>query len=154
MLFRSVLTVAINQVEIANQDEPTSILMHPTDVTKLLVTKLSATDKRYVDRLVQVGSNLTLDGVPIIKTTLVAEGDYLIGNFPLALLVNKGGISFDIGLDADDFTKNVRTILVEWRGLVIVKNNDRAAFVAGDLDRKSTRLNSSHSSVSRMPSSA
>jgi hypothetical protein len=46
--------------------------------------------------------------------------------------VNKGGISFDIGLDADDFSKNLRTILVEWRGLVIVKNNDRAAFVAGD----------------------
>jgi HK97 family phage major capsid protein len=127
-----VLTVAINQIDVANQDEPTTILMHPTDVTKLMVTKLSSTDKRYVDRLIQVGSNLTLDGVPIIKTTLVTEGDYLVGNFPLALLVNKGGISFDIGLDADDFSKNLRTILVEWRGLVIVKNNDRAAFVAGD----------------------
>jgi HK97 family phage major capsid protein len=127
-----VLTVAINNIEVANQEGPTAILMHPTDVTKLLVTKLSTTDKRYVDRLIQVGSNLMLDGVPIIKTTLVTEGDYLIGNFPLALLVNKGGVKFDVGLEGDDFKKNLRTILVEWRGLVIVKSNDRGAFIAGD----------------------
>ena len=29
------------------------------------------------------------------------------------------------------FTKNLRTILAEWRGLSLVKNNDRTAFVKG-----------------------
>jgi HK97 family phage major capsid protein len=128
-----VLTVAMNQVAVAQEDSAmvNYILMHPTDVTRLLVTKVSATDKRYVDRLIQVGSTLILDGVPIIPTTLVTVGQYLVGDFGLSLLVTRSGMRFDIGLDADDFTKNLRTILGEWRGLTIVKNNDRTAFVKG-----------------------
>ena len=126
-----VLTVAINQIEIANQDRPNYILMNPTDVTKLMVTKLSSTDKRYVDRLIQVGSTLVLDGIPILKTTLVTSGQYLIGDFNKALLYEKGGLNITIGLDADDFTKNLRTIIAEWRGAMVVRNNDRTAFVKG-----------------------
>jgi HK97 family phage major capsid protein len=66
-----VLTVAINQIAIADQPEPTAILCHPTDIAKLLVIKVSATDKRYVDRLQMIAGQLSLDGIPIIKTTLV-----------------------------------------------------------------------------------
>jgi HK97 family phage major capsid protein len=126
-----VLTVAMNQIAIAEQDEPTAILMHPSDVTKLLLIKVSATDKRYVDRLIMVAGNLMLDGVPIIKTTLVTAGQYLIGNFRDALVFDKGGVTYDIGLDGNDFTKNMRTILAEWRGLVIVKTNRTTSFVKG-----------------------
>jgi len=137
-----VLTVAMNQVEIAQENEGivNAIFMHPSDVTKLLVTKLSSTDKRYVDRLIQVGSNLVVDGVPIIKTTLVAQDEYLLGAFDLAVLVTRTGMRFDIGLDGDDFTKNLRTILGEWRGLTLVKNNDRTAFVAGDFSTDTAAL--------------
>lgn len=129
-----VLTVAMNQIEVAQEGDalPNYIFMHPSDVTKLLLIKVSTTDKRYVDRLVQVGSTLLLDGVPIIKSTLIPVGDYLIGDFNLAMLVTRSSMKFDIGLDADDFTKNLRTILAEWRGLTLVKNNDRSAFVTGD----------------------
>lgn len=129
-----VLTVAINQVHIAQENEGIVdyIFMHPSDVTSLMLTKISSTDKRYVERLVQVGSTLVLDGVPIIKTTLITQGEYLVGDFSLSMLVTRSSMRFDIGLDADDFTKNLRTILAEWRGLTLVKNNDRTAFVAGD----------------------
>lgn len=126
-----VLTVAMNQIMIAEQPPANYIMMHPSDVTSLKLVKLSTTDKRYVDRLIQTGSQMELDGVPIVATTLVAVGTYLVGSFDLALSVSKGGIRFDIGLDGNDFTNNVRTILAEWRGLTIVKNNDRSAFVAG-----------------------
>jgi HK97 family phage major capsid protein len=128
-----VLTVAMNQIRIAQEGEaePDFIFMHPTDITKLKLIKLSATDKRYVDRLLTVGSTLVLDGVPIIPTTLIGVGDYLIGDFSRSLLVTRSAMRFDIGLDADDFTKNLRTILGEWRGLTLVRNNDRSAFVAG-----------------------
>jgi len=129
-----VLTVAMNQIDIAQETgvQATAIFMHPTDITKLKVVKLTSTDKRYVDRLLQVGSNLSLDGVPIIKTTLVDVDDYLIGAFDRSILVTRSGMRFDIGLDGDDFTKNLRTILGEWRGLTLVRNNNRSAFVAGD----------------------
>jgi HK97 family phage major capsid protein len=126
-----VLVVAINQIAIAEQPEPTAILMHPTDVAKLLVIKVSATDKRYVDRLQMIAGQLSLDGVPIIKTTLVTSGTYLVGAFNMATLYDKGAISLEMGLDGNDFTKNLRTIIAEYRGAMVVKNNDRTAFVKG-----------------------
>ena len=126
-----VLVVAMNQIAIAEQERPTAILMHPTDVTKLKLIKVSTTDKRYIDRLTMVAGMLNLDGVPIIETTLVTVGNFLMGNFDMAGLYDKGEIRIEIGLDADDWTKNLRTILAEWRGALVVKNNDRTAFVKG-----------------------
>jgi HK97 family phage major capsid protein len=126
-----VLVVAINQIAIAEQPEPTAILMHPTDVAKLLVIKVSATDRRYVDRLQMIAGQLSLDGIPIVKTTLVTAGTYLVGVFNMATLYDKGSISLEMGLDGNDFTKNLRTIIAEYRGAMVVKNNDRTAFVKG-----------------------
>lgn len=127
-----VLRVAMNQIEIAEQDMASAIFMNPSDLTKLKLDKVTSTDKRYIEALQEIASTKSLDGVPIITTTLVTADDFLIGNFDKALLVTKDGIRMDVGLDADDFTKNLRTILAEWRGLTIVKQNDRTAFVEGD----------------------
>jgi len=122
----------------------TAIFMYPSDLTKLKFMKVDASDKRYVDALNEIASNKTLDGIPIITTTMVTPGDYLIGNFDLALLVTKGGgVRIDIGLDSDDFTKNLRTILAEWRGLTIVKTNNRTAFIAGDFATDKAALETS-----------
>ena len=126
-----VLAIAMNQIALAEQDAPNYIFMNPTDVTKLKLYKVTATDRRYVERVLTAGSTLMVDGVMIIPTTLVTAGDYLIGNFNLAVLVTRNEVMVNIGLDADDFTKNLRTILAEWRGLSLVKNNDRTAFVKG-----------------------
>lgn len=125
-----VLTVAINQVMIAEQPMPTAILMHPSDVTALKLVK--ATDDQYIDRLQIAGSTMSLDGIPIIATTLVTQDDYLVGVFNLNLLVSRQEIDIQVGLDGNDFTKNMRTIRAEWRGANIIRNNDRSAFVDGD----------------------
>jgi len=126
-----VLIVALNQIETADQDPATGILMHPTDVASLLTLKVSATDRRYVDRLQMVAGQMSLDGVPIYKTTLVTAGTYLVGTFNMATLYDKGSIDIQIGLDGNDWTKNLRTIIAEYRGAMVVKNNDRTAFVKG-----------------------
>tara|TARA_R110000772_G_scaffold25173_2_gene65790 strand:- start:1970 stop:3238 length:1269 start_codon:yes stop_codon:yes gene_type:complete len=122
-----VIDVALNQIDIAEQDPANAILMHPSDVTALRLIKLSATDKRY---LFEDGV-ATINGVAIIKTTLVTAGTYLVGAFNLATLYDKGSIRIEMGLDGDDFTKNLRTIIAEYRGAMVVKNNDRTAFVKG-----------------------
>ena len=130
-----VLTVASNQIKVAQEmgAVPNYVFMHPNDVTALKLVKVASTDKRYVEKLQQVGNTLLLDGVTaIIESTLITPGEYLIGDFTLALSVTRTGMRFDIGLDGNDFTENLRTILAEWRGLTIVKNNNRSAFVAGD----------------------
>ena len=38
-----------------------------------------------------------------------------------------------VGLDKDDFTRNMITILAEARLVQYVKNNDKSAFVFGDI---------------------
>jgi HK97 family phage major capsid protein len=129
-----VLSVAMNQIAIAHQDAPTHILVNPSTITKLKMIKVSSSDKRYVDfqnRFVVTNGQAFIDGVPVIGTTLVTAGQYLIGDFSRAFLFEKGGVSIDVGLDGNDFTKNFKTIRAEWRGAVVVKNNDRPAFVKG-----------------------
>lgn len=135
-----VLTVAWNQIMIAEQEMPSHIFMHPSDVTALKMVKVSSTDKRYVDRLAMVAGQLSLDGIPIIPSTLVTQDEYLIGYFPMATVYDKGALSIEVGRDSDDFTKNLVTILAEWRGLVVVKNNDRTAFVAGTISTDAAAL--------------
>lgn len=125
------LVVAANQIRLANHNGSLTIVMHPSDVTALKLVKLSSTDKRYVERLMLVGSTLMMDGIPIIETTAMTAGTFLIGDFSKALLAEKGSISVEVGLDGNDFTKNMRTILGEWRGEVIIENNDTTAFVKG-----------------------
>lgn len=126
-----VLAVAQNQIEVANQDMPTAIMMHPTDVTKLLVEKVSSTDKRYIERLQMIAGTLSFDGVPIVKTTLVTEGEFLMGDFTKASVDFKKGITIEIGYNADNFVKNFKTIRGEARAVTYVEHNDRTAFVKG-----------------------
>jgi len=129
-----VLVASVSQIEEANNDSPNFAFLHPRVVNKLLTEKVSSTDKRYIDRLSNVAGSLVLDGVTrIIKTTLIPVDAFLIGDFNKALLVQKDGIKMDIGLSGDDFEKNFRTILAEWRGAVVVKTNDRTAFVKGGI---------------------
>jgi len=110
---------------------PNYIFMNPSDVTTLKMVKVSSTDKRYVERLAMVAGSLSLDGVPIVETTLVEAGQYLIGDFTKAHIRTKSGVSIDVGYTGDNFIKNFKTIRAEWRGVVYVKNNDRTAFVKG-----------------------
>jgi len=125
------LVVAANQIRIANHMGALTIVMHPSDVTALKLIKLTATDKRYVNRLLQVGSTMTMDGIPIVETTAITAGDFLIGDFSKATVVQKRDVMVELGLDGNDFTNNMRTILAEWRGEVLIQNNDTTAFVTG-----------------------
>jgi len=132
-----VLAAAVLQIEEADQPMPNYHLVHPSTLYAIKSLKVSTSDRRYVEYNSRIQfdgmGRVTLDGIPIISTTLVTAGDYLTGHFEYAKLLTKdGGVNVSIGLDSDDFTKNFRTILAEWRGVSFIKNNDRTAFVAGD----------------------
>ncbi len=128
-----VLRTAITQIKIANQMPPNYIMLHPTDVLGLLQIKRSTTDKAYIDALQLVAGNLSLDGVPIIETTLVTVDTYLVGDFTKATVFDKGSISVEVGRSDDDFVKNLVTVLAEWRGLNVIKTNQTTAFVTGTI---------------------
>jgi len=128
-----VIRTAITQIKIANQMPPNYIMLHPTDVLGLLQIKRSTTDKAYIDALQLVAGNLSLDGVPIIETTLVTVDTYLVGDFTKATVFDKGSISVEVGRSDDDFVKNLVTVLAEWRGLNVIKTNQTTAFVTGTI---------------------
>lgn len=128
-----VLRTAVTQIKIANQMPPNYIMLHPTDVLGLLQIKRSTTDKAYIDALQMVAGQLSLDGIPIIETTLVTQDTYLVGDFTKATVYDNGSISVEVGRDSDDFTKNLVTVLAEWRGLNVIKTNQTTAFVTGTI---------------------
>ena len=97
----------------------------------LALIKRSTTDRAYIDALQLVAGQMSLDGMPIIETTLVTAGTYLIGDFSKSTVYDKGSIDIKVGYENDDFTKNLVTILAEWRGLNVIKTNQTDAFVTG-----------------------
>lgn len=127
-----VINNCIKQIKLANQTIDRGIIfMNPEDVYSLKTLKVSSTDKRYVDMVYMAGDEMRISGIPIIETTLVTAGTYLIGDFSKAILYNKDEISVMLGLDGNDLTLNLRTIIAEWRGALVVRNNNRTAFVTG-----------------------
>ena len=127
-----VLAVAQNQIELANCPAPTAIFMNPSDVTSLLLQKVSSTDKRYIERLQLIAGTLSFDGVPVVKSTMVPAGDFLMGDFTKANLDFKKSFSVEIGHNADNFVKNFKTIRGEVRAVCYVEHNDRTCFVTGN----------------------
>jgi HK97 family phage major capsid protein len=126
-----VLAVAQNQIELANCPMPTAIFMNPSDVTSLLLEKVSSTDKRYIERLQLIAGTLSFDGVPVVKSTMVAAGEFLMGDFTKANVDYKKGFTVEIGYNADNFVKNFKTIRGEVRAVCYVEHNDRDCFVKG-----------------------
>lgn len=136
-----VINNCIKQIKLANQTmERPYIFMNPEDVFALKSLKVSSTDRRYVDMVYVAGDELRISGVPIIETTLVTADKYLIGDFSKATLYNKDEISIMMGLDGSDLTLNLRTIVAEWRGALVVRNNDRTAFVTGTFSTDAAAL--------------
>jgi hypothetical protein len=127
-----VLAVAQNQIELANCPAPTAIFMNPSDVTALLLQKVSSTDKRYIERLQLIAGTLSFDGVPVVKSTMVTAGDFLMGDFTKANLDYKKGFTVEIGYNGDNFVKNFKTIRGEVRAVCYVETNDRPAFCYGN----------------------
>jgi len=105
--------------------------MNPSDVTSLLLQKVSSTDKRYTERLQLIAGTLSFDGVPVVKSTMVTAGEFLMGDFTKANLDYKKGFTVEIGYNADNFVKNFKTIRGEVRAVCYVEHNDRTAFVSG-----------------------
>lgn len=132
-----VLTVARNQVVTANF-MPTSHVANPTDVTALRLLK--ATDNQYVDRLITVAGTLTLDGVPVVEHNGMPQDNFLTMDGSKGTVFSKGELTINIGLDGNDFSKNMRTIIAEWRGLFRIKGNDIPAFVTGVISTSKTAL--------------
>jgi HK97 family phage major capsid protein len=132
-----VLRTAINQVRV-NLFEPTYIVMHPTDVTSMELSK-DSTGQYIMPPFAAVDGSI-VSGIRVVANTGVTIDKFLVGDFQKAGVRFKEGLTINVGYENDDFTKNLVTILAEARLVQRVKSNHYGAFVYGDFSDAITAL--------------
>ena len=135
--FFDVLATAINQVRV-NLFEPTYIVLHPTDVTRMKLSK--ASDGHYVLPPFTSVDGTNVEGIRVVANTGVTIDKFLVGDFSKYGVRFKEGLTINVGYENDDFTKNLVTILAEARLVGRVKSNHYGAFVYGDFSDAITAL--------------
>ncbi len=114
-----VLRLAIGQLENANY-EPNGVVLHPNDWTAIELLKNA--DEEYIKSNPADANVRRVWGVPVVVTTAMTAGSFLVGNFALAaLLLDRQDATLDIATqDQDDFVKNLAKLRVEERvGLAV-----------------------------------
>ncbi len=128
------LRIVMAQIEAANFT-PTHIIMNPQDIASLQITK--GTDLTYTYPMylpTQDGSGeMRIAGMRVISSTYIAQDKYVVGDLSKLNVRFRDNIAMSVGLDQDDFTKNMITILAEARLVSYIKNNQKPAFVVGTL---------------------
>lgn len=132
-----VLRTAINQVRV-NLFEPTYIVMHPTDVTSMELSK-DSTGQYIMPPFAAVDGSI-VSGIRVVANTGVTIDKFLVGDFQKSGVRFKEGLTINVGYENDDFTKNLVTILAEARLVQRVKSNHYGAFVYGDFSDAITAL--------------
>lgn len=122
---------AMTQVRLAEY-RADAILLHPSDWEEIELTKTDEGSYVWANPRGLLGP--TLWGLPVIDTTAVEEGEFLVGNFQMAaMLWDREDAVVDISTeDRDNFIKNMVTIRAEERlGLEVSRPE---ALIYGDFD--------------------
>ena len=122
---------AMTQVRLAEY-RADAIVLHPSDWEEIELTKTDEGAYIWANPRGLLGP--TLWGLPVIDTTAVEEGEFLVGNFQMAaMLWDREDAVVDISTeDRDDFIKNMVTIRAEERlGLEVSRPE---ALISGDFE--------------------
>lgn len=96
----------------------TAIVLHPNDAAKLDLDVLSTGDFRATDA--RAYNAPVMWGLPVIKSAAATEGQFIVLDGSFVNIIERQGATVELGFDADDFTKNLRTIRAEMRmGLAV-----------------------------------
>lgn len=108
---------------------PTAIVINTID---FMAMKLTKDDRgQYLFPVILPGITQVIQ-VPVVVNARMTEGEFLVGDFTKANVRVREGVTFSIGYENDDFTKNLVTILAETRLTSYIKSNHLKAFVTGD----------------------
>jgi HK97 family phage major capsid protein len=106
---------AIQQCRVTGFAEPDAIVMHPDNFTPIVLYK-STTGEYAFSPLSLDGGVTRLWGKLLVLSTAITSGTALVGAFRLySHISRKMGMTIQVGLNNDDFTKNKRTLLAEFR---------------------------------------
>lgn len=106
---------AVQQIRVTGLAEPDAVVMHPDNFTPIALYK--ATTGQYgFDVTVDNAGIIRLWGKVLVLSPVATAGTALVGAFrEFSQIWRKMGMTVMVGLNSDDFTKNKRTILAEFR---------------------------------------
>ena len=126
-----VVRTSVAQIE-SNKFLASHVVLHPRDVAKLSLSKTTAGEYTYGAFVVHpVTGDPIIAGLPIISTTWMTEGNFLVADMTRAQVRMREGMNIQVGYEGDDFKRNMVTILCEARLVSFIKANDTGAFVKG-----------------------
>jgi HK97 family phage major capsid protein len=135
-----VIRVAIAQIQSANF-EPTHVVLNPNDVAKMQLTKTNTGEYTFPMFLVDAMGVQTVANLPIVSSTNIAAGTFLVGDMTKSNVRVREDINMQVGYVNDDFQRNMVTILAEARLVHYVKANQVFAFVTGDFTTAKAAIN-------------
>jgi HK97 family phage major capsid protein len=110
---------------------PEAIFVHPSTVATMKLIKDTAGRPVWKD-YVTINGDLVVSGLRVIETTAITAGDFVGGDTKVMNVLKRSELGIQIGLDGNDFTKNLKTMLLEKRLVQFVSANDTATLVKGD----------------------
>lgn len=122
---------AMTQVRLAEY-RADAIVLHPSDWEEIELTKTNEGAYIWANPRGLLGP--TLWGLPVIDTTAVEEGEFLVGNFQMSAMIwDREDAVVDISTeDRDNFIRNMVTIRAEERLALEVSRPE--ALIYGDFD--------------------
>lgn len=122
------LVYAMTQVQLANF-VPNYVILHPADLRDLKLTR-DDNGAYMLPPTIATGTNVSVDGVRVISNTGMTKGSYLVGDFSKAKFWLRKGMELKIhDQNEDDAIKQLKTVTLYMRGVLIVKDADKLAFV-------------------------
>lgn len=137
-----VLATVISAIETQSEGNfvPNLVLMNTMDALAMKLTKDN--QGRYLLPPFITKDGKQIEGVQVMTKPFINQGEFVVGDFKLVNLYNVWTFKVLIGMENDDFGKNMRTLIGESRFHLYLTQNDRRAFVKGTFANVITALKS------------
>ena len=114
--------------------QPTAIIMHPVDIANFQLIKSA-----NIPRFITDANGMSVNGLRIIPSAQITKDTFVLGDFSkYRVRIYKDKLV--MGWDADDFSKNKRTIIAETRLLKYISTNEKTTLVKGTFSTIKTAL--------------
>ncbi len=126
--YMDAIRAAIAQLQSLNFTDNIVAFVNPIDAANMDLSK-SADDGHYLLPPFVSANGMVVAGVPVIVDNNIAVGFLLIGDMTKYRIMMLEGLSIRWGLDMDDFSKNLITVIGEMRFHQFFSANHTGAFI-------------------------
>lgn len=126
--------------ELEYETDSLVVVMNGVDIRKMKWEK--DVNNNYIIPPFTTQNGTYVDNMRVVKNNKITKGYALVGDLKRFMVLMVDGLTLDIGLDGNDFTYNLRTILAEARLITAISDNDLGALVYDSLATVKTEIDS------------